>query len=87
MVVIAQPFGRVFEIWNHDMGLGPVEPRFLVVNEDEVGPGAVNDAEIIEQAGMEDDDAQDQAQEGDELLNVDGEPIEVVEGDVFWGLV
>ncbi|KAL1811184.1 hypothetical protein ACET3Z_021249 [Daucus carota] len=52
MVFIAQPFGRVFEIWNHDMGLGPVEPQFMAVNEEDVGPGAVNDAEVIEQDAM-----------------------------------
>lgn len=24
MVIFFQPFGRVREIWNHDMGLGPI---------------------------------------------------------------
>ncbi|KAL1809771.1 hypothetical protein ACET3Z_026761 [Daucus carota] len=33
MVTIAQPFGRVFELWSLDMGLGPVNPQFMAVNE------------------------------------------------------
>ncbi|KAL1811208.1 hypothetical protein ACET3Z_021273 [Daucus carota] len=53
MVVIAQPFGRVFEIWNHDMVLGPAGPHFQAVNEEDVGLRVVQDAEVVEQAEEE----------------------------------
>ena len=59
MVVIAQPFGRVFEIWNDDMGLGLADARFMAVNEEDVGPAVVNEAEVIEQEVMADEEAQE----------------------------
>ncbi|KAL1826324.1 hypothetical protein ACET3Z_004736 [Daucus carota] len=79
MVVIAQPFGRVFEIWNDDMGLGLADARFMAVNEEDVGPAVVNEAEVIEQEAMADEEAQEQVQGGVAQVNVDGEPVEVVE--------
>ena len=53
MVVIAQPFGRVFELWSLDMGLGPVEPQFIAVNEADLGPEVVNEGEVHEDAENE----------------------------------
>lgn len=44
------------------MGLGPVEPRFMAVHEEDVGLGIVHDAEVIEQAGMEEAEVQEQVQ-------------------------
>ena len=81
MVVIAQPFGRVFELWNHDMGLGPAEPHFMAVHEEDVGLGIVNDADVIDQAGAAAANAQNPEHVGEELLNEAGEPVEVVEVD------
>ncbi|KAL1811036.1 hypothetical protein ACET3Z_021101 [Daucus carota] len=78
MVVIAQPFGRIFEIWNNDMGLGSADPRFQDVNEEDVGSGAVHNVEVIEQEGMEDAEVQEQGH-GEALLNAEGEPVEVIE--------
>ena len=48
MVFIAQPFGRVFELWSLDMGLGPMEPQFMAVNEADLGPEVVNEGEVHE---------------------------------------
>ncbi|KAK1394681.1 hypothetical protein POM88_013737 [Heracleum sosnowskyi] len=41
MVRIKKPFGRVHEMWNHDMGLGPVLPLFEIVGEDDSVPEVV----------------------------------------------
>lgn len=79
MVVIAQPFGRVFEIWNHDMGLGPVEPQFIAVNEEDVGLGVVQDADVLENVEDAEAEVQDQVPGASPQMNEDGEPAEVVE--------
>lgn len=59
MVIISQPFGRIHEIWSHDMGLGPVGEQFVamfdedlageVVNGEieEAGGGLVNEEEVV----------------------------------------
>lgn len=36
MVVIKEPFCRIFELWALDMGLGYVKPRFMEVHEDDL---------------------------------------------------
>ena len=56
MVVIPQPFGRVFELWSLDMGLGPVDQQFMVVHEADLIPEVVNEVEVQEAA--EEDDLQ-----------------------------
>ncbi|KAL1805159.1 hypothetical protein ACET3Z_028227 [Daucus carota] len=42
MVIIAQPFGRVFDLWNADMGLGSADPRYLAVHEEDLNPAVVD---------------------------------------------
>ncbi|KAL1818552.1 hypothetical protein ACET3Z_013421 [Daucus carota] len=42
LIVIAQPFGRVFELWSLDMGLGPVDQQFMAVNEADLAPEVVD---------------------------------------------
>ncbi|KAK1385466.1 hypothetical protein POM88_023201 [Heracleum sosnowskyi] len=49
MVVISNLFGRIFEIWCNDMGLGPVNDQFVGVHEEDVNAAAAND-EVINQA-------------------------------------
>ncbi|KAK1362061.1 hypothetical protein POM88_046535 [Heracleum sosnowskyi] len=49
MVVITNLFGRIFELWSNNMGLGPVEEQFLGVNEEDVNMDAANDKVINEQ--------------------------------------
>ncbi|KAK1400943.1 hypothetical protein POM88_000548 [Heracleum sosnowskyi] len=41
MVRIKKSFGRVHELWNHDMGLGPVLPLVEIVGEDDLVPEVV----------------------------------------------
>lgn len=43
MVIFAQPFGRVREIWNHDMELGPIGNQFVPVFEEELQDGVLNE--------------------------------------------
>lgn len=54
IIIFAQPFGRVREIWNHDMGLGPIGNRFVPVFEEELQDGVLNEhvAEVVDE-GME----------------------------------
>lgn len=59
--MIAQPFGRVFDLWSLDMGLGSGDPRFMVVNEEDLGPGVVNDADDQEDAVVNDQEEHVQA--------------------------
>ncbi|KAL1818355.1 hypothetical protein ACET3Z_013224 [Daucus carota] len=42
MVIVAQPFGRVRELWSLDMGLGPVGPPFDAVHEEDMVPAVLN---------------------------------------------
>ena len=48
MVIMEQPFGRVRELWSLDMGLGPVEPRFVAVRERDLLPDVVDEEEVPE---------------------------------------
>uniref|UniRef100_A0A166CT15 Uncharacterized protein n=1 Tax=Daucus carota subsp. sativus TaxID=79200 RepID=A0A166CT15_DAUCS len=68
MVVIAQPFGRVFELWSLEMGLGPMEPQFMAVNEADLGPEVVNEGEV-----NEDDENEEMAVAGAGGLALAGE--------------
>ncbi|KAL1826858.1 hypothetical protein ACET3Z_005270 [Daucus carota] len=68
MVFIAQPFGRVFELWSLDMGLGPMEPQFMAVNEADLGPEVVNEGEV-----HEDDENEEMAVAGAGGLALAGE--------------
>lgn len=43
MVVIENSFGRLFEIWSLDMGLGRVGPQFHRIHEEEVNVEAMED--------------------------------------------
>uniref|UniRef100_A0A175YKV8 Uncharacterized protein n=1 Tax=Daucus carota subsp. sativus TaxID=79200 RepID=A0A175YKV8_DAUCS len=66
MVIMSQPFGRVSELWSLDMGLGPVDPQFIPVHEEDINPEVVNnnDHEVPE---VEDGDPRN---EDDELVEV-----------------
>ncbi|KAK1404465.1 hypothetical protein POM88_004070 [Heracleum sosnowskyi] len=46
MVVIKKPFGRVYELWSKDMGLGPVGPQFRAVHEEELNMEVMEDVVI-----------------------------------------
>ncbi|KAK1354849.1 hypothetical protein POM88_048105 [Heracleum sosnowskyi] len=46
MVIIKKPFGRVFELWSKDMGLGPVGPQFRAVHEEDLNVEVMED-EVI----------------------------------------
>ena len=62
MVIMAHPFGRVFELWSLDMGLGHAEQRFVAVHEAELRPEVVDGIE--EQAP----EVEDEVQEGMEAM-------------------
>lgn len=66
IVIMAQPFGQVFELWNRDMGLGSVDPQFMAVHEEDVVPAVVDDGE---QAVPEVDDGA-QMLAGEEMVEV-----------------
>ncbi|KAK1392806.1 hypothetical protein POM88_011862 [Heracleum sosnowskyi] len=52
MVVIKKPFGRVYELWSKDMGLGPVGPQFRAVHEKELNVEVMDDEVIKPSANM-----------------------------------
>ncbi|KAK1397861.1 hypothetical protein POM88_007724 [Heracleum sosnowskyi] len=52
MVVIKRSFGRVYELWSKDMGLGPVGPQFRAVNEEEMAVEVMEDGVINPPANM-----------------------------------
>lgn len=47
MVIFANPFGRVRELWCHDMGLGPVGEQFVPVNEADLQEGIENEDMVV----------------------------------------
>lgn len=48
-VIFTNIFGRIKEIWSHDMGLGPVEDQFDAINEKDLEDGVSNgDVEVLE---------------------------------------
>lgn len=56
MVIFAHPFGRVREIWSHDMGLGPIGEQFVPLFEEALQEGILNEAaveDVVEVDGME----------------------------------
>ncbi|KAK1356109.1 hypothetical protein POM88_008176 [Heracleum sosnowskyi] len=57
IVQIKKPFGRVHELWNLDMGLGPVDPQFLAVREEDLLPEVVEPEfePIVAIAGFEEE--------------------------------
>lgn len=63
--IMAQPFGRVFELWSLDMGLGSADQRFVAVHEAELAP-AVEDGDDAQAPQVEDEGQEDQ------IVNVDG---------------
>ncbi|KAL1833169.1 hypothetical protein ACET3Z_002820 [Daucus carota] len=67
MVVIAQPFGEIFELWSRDMGLGSADPRFMAVNEEDILPVVDNNGE----------DAALELVDGG-LMNAEDEMVEVI---------
>ena len=68
MVIIAQPFGRVFELWNRDMGFGSAEPQYMAVHEDDLVPAVDNG----------DDNAEPEVEDGDQMMAGE-EMVEVIE--------
>ncbi|KAL1825382.1 hypothetical protein ACET3Z_012160 [Daucus carota] len=72
MVIMAHPFGRVFELWHLDMGLGQADPHFVAVHEAELEPAVEDDAE--DQAPVVEDGALDAM---DAIANVNG--VEIIE--------
>lgn len=56
MVIFTNPFGRVREIWSHDMGLWPIGGQFVPVFEEELGPGKVNEVADEMVDGMDGDE-------------------------------
>ena len=68
MVIIAQPFGRVFELWNRDMGFGSAEPQYMAVHEDDLIPAVDNG----------DDNAEPEVEDGDQMMAGE-EMVEVIE--------
>ncbi|KAL1822528.1 hypothetical protein ACET3Z_009306 [Daucus carota] len=69
MVIIAQPFGRVPELWSLDMGLGPVGPGFVAVHEDELIPAVENGDEVQEPV----------VEEGDNDMLAEADGVEIIE--------
>lgn len=49
MVIISQPFGRIHEIWSHDMGLGPVDDQFVALYDEDLVREVMNGE--VEEAG------------------------------------
>ncbi|KAL1822270.1 hypothetical protein ACET3Z_009048 [Daucus carota] len=66
-----QPFGRVRELWSLDMGLGPVEPRFVAIHERDLHPVVDNEVDV---PVVEDGPHAEAAQNGD-----DEEMVEIIE--------
>lgn len=54
MVIISEPFGRIFEKWCSDMGSGPVDEQFLGVREEKIDMDDANDVVINEVEDGED---------------------------------
>lgn len=53
MVIFSHTFGRVKEIWNHDMGLGPIGNQFVPVFEEELQDGVDNEhADVVVDVDM-----------------------------------
>lgn len=69
MVIIAQPFGRVPELWSLDMGLGPVGPGFVAVHEADLIPAVENGDEVQEPA----------VEEGDNEMLAEADGVEIIE--------
>ncbi|KAK1383286.1 hypothetical protein POM88_021021 [Heracleum sosnowskyi] len=57
MVTIKGPFGRVRELWFEDMGLGPVDPLFQAIHEEDL-EDAMNDGGVVngENEGINEND-------------------------------
>ncbi|KAL8123353.1 hypothetical protein AgCh_011354 [Apium graveolens] len=53
MVIFSNLFGRVREIWHHDMGLGPVGVQFVPILEDDLEDEIVNDEVIVDEELLE----------------------------------
>lgn len=69
MVIIAQPFGRIFELWNLDMGLGPADPQFMAIHEDDINPEVVDD-EANEVPAVEDEAPMAAGEEMVEIIEI-----------------
>lgn len=69
MVIMAEPFGRVFELWSHDMGLGSTEPRYMAVHEADIELVVLN-GEEAPVAEVEDEEAS---------VDANGDRVEVIE--------
>lgn len=73
MVVIAEPFGRVHELWNQDMGLGPAKERFMAIHEADLAPVVDNEDEVQAPA------VEDEAGDARMIMNAEGEMVEVIQ--------
>ncbi|KAK1391999.1 hypothetical protein POM88_011055 [Heracleum sosnowskyi] len=48
IVIIVGPFGRVFELWNNDMGLGPIDEQIMAVHELDLLAGVEVAEKVVE---------------------------------------
>lgn len=46
LVIVAGPFGRIFELWCNDMGFSPIGDQFVAVHEIDLN-SKINDDEAI----------------------------------------
>ncbi|KAL8156801.1 hypothetical protein AgCh_001781 [Apium graveolens] len=53
MVIFSNLFGRVCEIWHHDIGLGPVGVQFVPILEVDLEDEIVNDEVIVDEELLE----------------------------------
>ncbi|KAL1808729.1 hypothetical protein ACET3Z_025719 [Daucus carota] len=62
MVIMAEPFGRVFELWSLDMGLGSVELRYIAIHEADLNAEVVIEADevpkVADEQAVEEDKVQ-----------------------------
>lgn len=63
MVLFDQPFGRVRELWQNDMGLGPIGEQFVRVLIEDLEDAVVNEAPVEEEpvVGVEHAIAEDES--------------------------
>lgn len=55
MVIYSIIFGRIREIWSHDMGLGPVGGQYVPVYEEDLEAGVINEEVVVEDEVMVED--------------------------------
>ncbi|KAK1365907.1 hypothetical protein POM88_041468 [Heracleum sosnowskyi] len=79
MVVMEEPFGRVQELWNLDMGLGPIGPRFQARRlQDVVHNAAVEDVVNLEDLGNNFEEGEDEVDQFQMVVDRGGIGLHVV---------